>query len=137
VTKPRHREIENVTNFTAPERSLVTWVRTMRSRSVYEGVPPPRSPTTWTAPAAVKIRRSPVDQLLSPRAQSLAAPSRRFGACPNPVLRVIGDRFGSRDDLVRAVMHPTMEKLDAERVALLDHLQTIGGAGLSPKQSRW
>jgi hypothetical protein len=68
VTKPRHREIENVTNFTAPERSLVTWVRTMRSRSVYEGVPPPRSPTTWTAPAAVKIRRSPVDQLLSPRA---------------------------------------------------------------------
>ena len=28
---------------------------------------------------------------------------------------------------MRAVMHPTMEKLDAERVALLDHLETMGG----------
>ncbi len=35
--------------------------------------------------------------------------------------------FGTRDDLLRAVMHPTMERLDAERVALLDHLETMGG----------
>lgn len=34
--------------------------------------------------------------------------------------------FGSRDDLVRAVMLPTREKLDAERIALLDHLETVG-----------
>ena len=28
---------------------------------------------------------------------------------------------------MRVVMHLTMEKLDAERVALLDHLETMGG----------
>lgn len=42
--------------------------------------------------------------------------------------------FGSRDDLVRAVMLPTMQKMNAERNALLDHLETVGG-GVSSRSA--
>ncbi|HXW79768.1 MAG TPA: hypothetical protein VEJ84_09715 [Acidimicrobiales bacterium] len=53
----------------------------------------------------------------------------------NQIIQVSGHRnrsavkyhFGSRDDLVRAVMVPAREKMDAERNALLDHLETVGG----------
>lgn len=53
----------------------------------------------------------------------------------NQIIQVSGHRnrsavkyhFGSRDDLLRAVMLPIQEKMDAERHALLDHLESVGG----------
>lgn len=52
----------------------------------------------------------------------------------NEIVRASGHRnssaiayhFGSRDELVRAVIRRTMDGLDAERNALLDHLESTG-----------
>jgi AcrR family transcriptional regulator len=65
------------------------------------------------------------------------------GVSDSQIIQVSGHRnrsaikyhFGSRDDLVRAVMMPTMEKMNAERNALLDHLETVGGGQVSARSA--